>query len=168
VSLSKTLVWFGLLAATAAAVPATAQPGSAAGAARREILALRAANNRAIAARDLDGVMAIAADDYVLVGGNGGIHRSRAEMRELWARGFADPHDGGCVRTPQRVDAGASGGVLRAAESGRWACPAHTPGGEARYAGRYLAHWSRRSGAWRVVADVYVTLACRGPGCSAA
>jgi ketosteroid isomerase-like protein len=126
---------------------------------------LRSENNQAMAARDLTKTMAIAADDYVLVGGNDGVHRSKADMQQVWANDFADPKGLPCVRHPDRFEIGGYGGVLRAAETGSWACPEATSQGEARLSGRYFAHWSKKSGGWKVVSDNYVTLGCQGTGC---
>ena len=130
---------------------------------RAAILALREANNRAIAARDLDGIMRIAADDYVLVAGGDSIIRTAAEMRARWTATFAVPTFAGCVRTPRNVEVGEQGGTLRAAESGDWRCTGYTRDGQVF--GSYFAHWTKRSGEWRVVSDNYVTLGCRGDGC---
>jgi ketosteroid isomerase-like protein len=127
---------------------------------------LRSENNTAMAARDLGKTMAIVADDYVLVGGNDGIHRSKTDMQTAWAAGFADPKGLPCVRKAERFDIGEYRGVNRAAETGSWECPHATGSGEERLSGQYLAHWSKRSGTWKVVSDNYVTLACSGPGCN--
>jgi ketosteroid isomerase-like protein len=132
---------------------------------RRAILALRDANNRALAAHDLDGAMDIAADDYVVTGGDGGIDRSVAENRKAWAAEFATSGQDRYVRTPAEVEVGEHKGVLRAAESGTWQGLEQRPAGEARTFGRYFVHWSKASGRWRVVSESYVTLGCRGPGC---
>jgi ketosteroid isomerase-like protein len=132
---------------------------------RSAIHALRVANNRAIAARDVNRTMLIAAEDYVLVSGSDTIIRSAEAMRARWTESFRDSNQGGCVRQPEQVEVGQNGGVLRAAETGRWRCPRTTPGGEAEPYGSYFAHWSKRSGEWRVVSDNYVTLGCRGKGC---
>lgn len=110
--------------------------------------------------------MAIAADDYVLVGGNDGIHRTRRETQNYWAEAFADPHNEACLRQIRDISVGYYHGVARAAEIGSWSCPRTTSQGEERLWGQYLAHWSKHSGEWRVVSDNYVTLGCRGTGCS--
>lgn len=129
---------------------------------KNAIAALRRANNQAIAARDLEATMRMVAEDYVAVGGSDGVVRSRDEMRSLWARDFASPHPANqCVRQPTTIEVGQVAGVLRAAESGRWRCP----GERSTPVGAYFAHWSKRSGEWRLVSDNYVTLGCRGPGC---
>ena len=126
---------------------------------------LRSENNAALAAHDLRKVMSIAADDYVLVGGNDGIYRGKTDMAKIWAEDFVDPSDGGCVRTAGPIEVGSSGGTVRAAEVGTWECLTRLKNGERRRFGRYLAHWSKRSGEWRVVSDNYVTLGCRGDEC---
>lgn len=120
---------------------------------REAIVALRAANNRAIAAKDVDGIMRIAAEDYVLVAGSGGIFRSAADMRKGWE---ATPQD--CTRTPRRIEVGAVSDVLRAAEQGEWRCAG---GGSVH--GSYFAHWRKQGDDWRVVSDTYVSLGAR-PG----
>jgi ketosteroid isomerase-like protein len=130
---------------------------------RAAILALRAANNRAMAAGDLEGTMRIVARDYVLVSGSGQIVRSAEEMRAIWAGALRDKSRL-CVRTPLRVDVGANRGVLRAAESGEWTCRGSAA--DATDHGAYFAHWSRNSGAWQVTSDTYVALGCRGAGCA--
>ncbi len=132
---------------------------------RAAIHALRARNNQAIAARDVDGTMSIAADDYVLVAGSDTIVRSAEAMRLRWAETFRDPGSRGCVRQPEKIEVGEYGDVLRAAEYGQWRCPRTTPAGEAEPHGSYFAHWSKRAGEWRVVSDNYVALGCRGSGC---
>jgi ketosteroid isomerase-like protein len=132
---------------------------------KRAILALRDANNHALAAHDLDAAMAIIADDYVNTGGNSAIERNVAEMRKGWSEEFARPGHDRYVRTPEDVQVGERKGVLRAAESGIWEGIDHKPAGESRPYGRYFAHWSKAGGRWRVVSDTYVTLGCRGPGC---
>jgi ketosteroid isomerase-like protein len=151
------------LAASASAAGASKPDGYAQD--RRAILQLRAANNRALAAHDVDGAMAIAADDYVIVGGNGGIDRGVAENRKVWAEEFANPVHDRYVRTPVSVEIGLRKGVLRAAESGRWEGIDHKPAGESRPFGRYFVHWTKASGAWRALSETYVTLGCRGSGC---
>ncbi len=132
---------------------------------RKAVLGLRAENNRAIAAHNLDGVMSVSADDYILVGGSGGIDRSKAEARKGWAEEFATRGFDRYVRTPTRVEIGERKGVLRAAELGRWEGYNRKAGGLSRPYGRYFAHWSKASGQWKLVSDTYVTLGCRGLGC---
>lgn len=140
-------------------VPTTAEEVAA-------LRALRLGNNRAIAAHDVAGTMAIAADDYVLVAGNDTIFRDKAAMTARWTRAFADPAALPCRRSPERFKVGDYDTIRRAAEQGRWECPLTTARGRIFPYGRYFAHWSKRSGAWKVVSDVYVTLGCRGEGCN--
>ena len=132
---------------------------------RRAILALRAANNQALAAHDVDRAMAIAAADYVTVGGDSSIERGTAQNRKGWVEEFAAPGHDRYLRTPVEVEIGERKGVLRAAESGRWEGVNHKVAGEARPFGRYFAHWTKASGTWRAVSETYVTLGCRGSGC---
>jgi ketosteroid isomerase-like protein len=132
---------------------------------KQTILALRAENNRAIAAHDLDGTMRIAGEDYVLTGGSSGIERSQAEARKGWAEEFATQAFERYVRTPTQVQIGERKGVLRAAELGRWEGFNRKAAGSSRPFGRYFVHWSKATGTWKIVSETYVTLGCRGPGC---
>ena len=83
---------------------------------RKTILALRAENNRAIAAHDLDGTMRIVADDYVMIGGSSGIERTPAENRKGWEEDFATKGHDRYVRTTTRVEIGERKGVDLAAD----------------------------------------------------
>ncbi len=158
-----TRISFAVLGVTLIGAPLHAAPRYADE--KRIILALRAENNRAIAAHDLDGVMRIVADDYVLTGGSSGIERSPAEARKGWAERFAIEGHDRYVRTPTQVEVGERKGVLRAAELGRWEGIDRKAAGVSRPFGRYFVHWSKATGRWKVVSETYVTLGCRGPGC---
>ena len=123
---------------------------------RSAILALRDANNQAIAAQDVPGIMAIAADDYVLIASSGKIARSKAEAAEIWTNA---PRQ--CVRTPQSVEIGAVQDQMTAAESGQWRCRVADGGS---VGGSYFAHWRKGELGWRVTADVYVPLGAQPAG----
>ena len=125
---------------------------------RATILELRADHNRAIAAGDVEGFMRIAADDYVSIFGGGSIIRSKDELRRIW---MARPQH--CTRSPLRLEIGRVDGQVRAAELGEWRCDVQAPA--KIYKGSYFAHWTKKSGEWRVVSDTYVSLSCRGDGC---
>ena len=153
------------IAAALAMIGTYAQAAPSYPAEKKAILDLRANHNRAIASRDLEATMIIAADDYVLVDGSSAIARSKEEDRKGWAEEFASKGFGRYVRTPVQVDVGERKGVLRAAELGRWEGVMQRASGEAHPFGRYFAHWTKATGQWKVVSETYVTLGCRGKGC---
>ncbi len=126
---------------------------------------LRAQNNRALAAHDLDATMRIVGKDFVLVGGSSGIDRSRDDDRKAWVEEYARPGFDRYIRTPARIEVGERKGVLRAAELGKWEGIDHLPAGESRPYGSYFVHWSKATGEWKVVSETYVTLGCHGRGC---
>ena len=132
---------------------------------KKLIQALRAENNVAIAAHDIDGTMRIVAENYVMTGGSSGIERSAAENRKGWIEEFATKGHDRYVRTMTKLEIGDSKGVLRAAELGQWEGINHKEAGVSKPFGSYFVHWSKATGQWRVVAETYVTLGCRGPGC---
>lgn len=122
------------------------------------IRALRQAHNAALAAYDLDGIIHLSTDDYVLIlGGSGQVIQGKTAYREFVDAAFADPHPMLFARTPDRIDVGTPEGYPVAAETGRWTGTATDSSG-ARIAGRYLAHWTRRTGEWRIASETYVTV----------
>jgi uncharacterized protein (TIGR02246 family) len=121
------------------------------------IRALRACHNDALAAFDVKGVVALSTDDYVMIlGGSGQVIQGKPAYREFVAAAFADRQAMRFVRTPDRIDVGAPDGFAVAAETGRWVGTAAD--GATRSAGRYLVHWTKASGAWRIVSETYIAL----------
>ena len=66
------------------------------------------------------------------------------------------------VRTPSAVEVGSNG--QRAFESGSWVGTTETAG-DRRLGGRYSAYWRKVDGAWKIHAELFVTLSCEGTGC---
>lgn len=128
----------------------------AAARANGDIRALRDQSNAAIAARDLDGVMASVGARTVMVEGGGGVMTGRAAIRAAWKAQFADPSWIAYVRTPDEIRVAQAGD--RAAESGDWLGRFRVGASEGRLSGRYFVHWVLNGGEWRVLAETYVTL----------
>ena len=138
-------------------------PAFSIGQERARIGALRDRNNAAIAARDVDGITHLATDDYVMILGGGHALNGPAAYRDYVAKAFAHPDAMRFVRTPDRIDVGMDDGELVAAESGRWVGAA--PKGEGpRLAGRYLVHWTKSSGDWRIASETYVMVDSKSAG----
>lgn len=121
------------------------------------IRTLRASHNQALAAHDVDAVVHLATDDFVMILGGGQVIRGKAAYRSFVAQAFADPHPMLFARTPDRIDVGAPAGHAEAAETGRWSGIA-TDGSRTRIGGRYLVHWTRATGDWRIASETYVTV----------
>lgn len=120
------------------------------------IRALRQAHNAALAARDLDAIVHLSTDDFVMIlGGSGQLIQGKAAYRDFVAQSFADPYPMLFVRTPDRIDVGAADGQPVAAETGRWTGSA-TDSTRFRIAGRYLVHWTKQAGEWRIASESYV------------
>ena len=125
------------------------------------ILMQRAASNRALAEKDFDAFQQILDADYQITRGNGGFgdaDEAAGMVRELFA---SKPYTL-YVRTPAAVEVGSSG--QRAFESGSWVGTTEPEGGR-RLGGNYSAYWRRVDGAWRIHAELFVTLFCEGTGC---
>ena len=130
-------------------------PAFSIGQERARIGALRDQNNAAIAARDVDGITRLATDDYVMILGGGRVLNGLAEYRDYVAKAFDHANAMRFERTPDRIDVGTDDGALAAAESGRWV--GTMPAGQgARLTGRYLVHWTKSSGDWRIASETYV------------
>jgi len=122
------------------------------------IRALRASHNAALAAFDVEAIVSLSTDDYVMIlGGSGQLIQGKADYRAFVAAAFADPHPMRFTRTPDRIDVGAPDGFPVAAETGRWLGTA-SDGSGARTGGRYLARWTKQGGDWRIVSETYVTV----------
>ena len=140
------------------AVPPALTPRLSPAKEQAAIRTLRASHNAALAAFDADGTVHLSTDDHVMIlGGGGQVIQGKAAYRDFVKAAFADPHPMRFARTPDRIDVGAPEGFAVAAETGRWIGTA-TDGSGARTAGRYLVHWTKRSGEWRIASETYVTV----------
>ena len=138
-----------------------ARAGQAQAAADESVIrALRADNNRAIAAHDLARFTAMFDDDAVFVWSGGGSAVGKAALARDFAEDFAEPGFITYIRSPQRLAVSAN--RLRAVEHGTWTALKR----QTRYGGDYTAHWARTSGEWRVRGELYVKLYCNGPLCT--
>lgn len=124
------------------------------------IRALRADNNRAIAAHNLVRFTAMFDDDAVFVWSGGGSAIGKAALARDFAEDFAEPGFITYIRSPQRLAVSAN--RLRAVEHGTWTALRR----QTRYGGDYTAHWAKTSGEWRVRGELYVKLYCSGPLCT--
>lgn len=139
------------------AVPPTPAPRLSPAGEQAAIRALRARHNEALAALDTEAVVALSTDDYVIIlGGSGQVIQGKAAYREFVIAAFADRQAMRFVRTPDRIDIGAPEGFPVAAETGRWVGTAADDAG--RISGRYLVHWTKESGAWRITSETYITV----------
>ena len=128
------------------------------------VLALRAANNRAIAAHDLSAFTPMFAEDAVFVWSDGSSGIGKAGLVQRFTRDFADPAFVTYVRTPTQVAVSEQG--ARAVEHGTWTAIKRGAQGETRYGGDYAAHWARTANGWQVRGELYVKLRCAGPLCT--
>ena len=129
------------------------------------IRAARASSNRAIAAHDVAGALAVLDDGFHAAISSGAFRTSREEMGRAFAERFDAFHDAVYIRTPLHVEVAADG--LIAAEAGEWVGSWTTADGPFRTGGRYAAHWRKGAdGRWLIRAELFVPLFCEGPGCA--
>jgi ketosteroid isomerase-like protein len=109
-----------------------------------EIRAARAASNAAIAARDVDAIVALLMPNYQVVTARNATRQGREASRASWTA-----IDVTYVRTPTEIRVSADD--TQAHENGEW------EGGGLR--GVYSAKWLRdEDGAWRLLGEIFSTL----------
>lgn len=164
-----------LVAAVVAAVSAVATPAatqssdvargsapadSAVRRAAREIAAARARSNAAIAAQDTARIAAEWWPDVHVVSSTSAQLAGASANAGRLAEQFARRPDTRYIRTPEDIQVWLAWDV--AAERGRWVGTWTDPDGPVRIEGSYQAQWRRRDGQWRLQAELFVPLACRG------
>ena len=140
-------------------------PGSAGGAAERDIFAARQAQNEAIARYDADRVAGFWTEDVELRRGLGQLVVGRAAYRQLFV-GDAANRDSALVyqREPSHIESSATWPL--AFESGTWEGHVGRVDGPVVIRGQYGAQWVRRDGRWLIRGEVFVALTCASVGCS--
>lgn len=126
-----------------------------------QIRSLRAQSNAAIARHDAHAVASFLDTRYQITVGSGDLNW--AGRAAQWSAVFAKFPDVIYVRTPQSVKVSSSG--TRAAEIGTWVGSWTTVDGRQQEGGEYAAHWERIGGVWKIRAELFVTLSCKGPAC---
>lgn len=119
------------------------------------ITAQRAASNAAIARHEVAGMAQYWLADFVQVGGNGGYKTGIDSVFVGWEKAFRQHPDAGYVRRPHRIALNPNG--LLAWETGTWV-GTWQQGGSFRGGGDYSAMWRKKDGAWKLQAELYVTL----------
>lgn len=144
-------VLLGLAASVAAQPPR--RPADA-------IRAARARSNAAIAAHDTAALAAEWMADVHVVTSTSAQLAGAAVNAARMADQFARRPDTRYVRTPTSIRVWEAWDV--ASERGTWTGSWTDPDGPVRIAGEYQAQWRRRDGRWRIQAEVFVPLSCRG------
>lgn len=124
------------------------------------VRAARAAQNTAIAKRDIDRTASYWSPDIVVTAGLGRVIRGRDEYRAAFAADSALLY----WREPERIDVAENAKWPLAFETGSWT------GRVAAYTrplirGRYSAQWQKVDGQWRIRSEVFVALGCSPPAC---
>jgi ketosteroid isomerase-like protein len=127
------------------------------------IRSLRAASNAAIAAHDAGAVASFLDEDYVITISTGAIERSRREAVESFAAHFVEFPDVVYVRTPTEIIVSET--YPLAFETGTWVGSRTDANGPLENGGRYTASWRKVDGAWKIHAELFVGLYCRGKDC---
>jgi uncharacterized protein (TIGR02246 family) len=154
-SLALTLVTGTALVTTSMLVMTPRQGGAEA-----EIRERREAFNRAIADRDTAALAAIWTDDVDVVTSAGGRISGRDAYRERFASYFENRPGYTYRREPYRVRVHEPWGV--ATERGRWRARWTEPDGSVDVGGEYLIHWRHTDAGWRVHAEMFAVIHCRG------
>jgi len=151
-------------AACAPQAPATPPRAVPSNADAQAVRTARAAQNRAIAAGDIDSIAAFWTDDVEIRRGLGQLIVGRSAYRQLWVP--TDDPDAALIyqRVPETVSVSSRWPL--AYESGTWAGHLGRVNGPAVIGGSYAAQWVKRNGRWLIRGEVYVALACEAQGCA--
>ena len=133
-----------VLAAVVAASAGTAQDEG------REIEALRAGSNAAIARHDAAAAVSLFLPDGLVIGSGGGLIRGGDGMRAAFGQSFRDPNFITYVREPEKVTVAGD----TAAEEGHW----RGVWKDRAIGGRFLARWKRTADGWRIQSEMYIPL----------
>lgn len=106
-----------------------------------------AAFNAAVAAKNDSAVLALYADNAVLMPPNEPSVTGADAIRTFWAQLW--PMDASLVITPTAITVAASGDM--ATEAGSWVFTA----GPMQDTGKYLVHWHKLNGTWKMVEDMW-------------
>lgn len=141
-------------------------PRSTSAAERAALRDARIAQNRAIAAGDLDGVARFWTDDVTVRRALGQPLSGRAAARQA-----LEPSATPGSRVVYQRNATAFDVSLHwplAFETGKWEGHSGTVSGPTVIGGRYSAQWVKRDGRWLIRSEVFVALSCAGVGCESA
>jgi ketosteroid isomerase-like protein len=127
------------------------------------VRAARTAQNKAIAAGDLDRVASFWTEDVT-------VRRALGQPlsgRDAARKALETPPEPATRLIYQRLtkDVEVSPTWPLAFETGMWEGHQGTAGGPVVIAGRYSAQWVKRGDRWLIRSEVFVALTCRGAGC---
>ena len=117
---------------------------------QREIEALRAKSNAAIARHDAAEAVSMFMQNGRVLGSGGGLIEGAAAMRSAFLQSFSDANFVTYVREPERVTVAGD----TAAEEGRWRAVRR----DKSFGGIFLARWDRTPQGWRILSEMYVAL----------
>ncbi len=119
------------------------------------IRARRAASNAAIAARDVNGVIALMLEHITVTVAGGPILVGRAASLAAFIEQFADPAFRGYVREPGTISVHA--GAITATEQGRWVGRWQHGVRHEELRGMYSAEWRLAEAGWQLASEVFVS-----------
>ena len=125
------------------------------------IRAARSAQNRAIAADDLDRVASFWTDDVTVRRALGAPLDGKQAARQA----LVAPRGTRLVYQRLTKDVEVSAHWPLAFETGVWEGHQGTATGPTVIGGRYSAQWVKRNGQWLIRSEVFVALTCQGVGC---
>jgi ketosteroid isomerase-like protein len=164
VALAASVLSSPLVIAVGSSHGSDARPTAAAD--RAALRDARIAQNRAIAAGDLDRVASFWTDDVTVRRALGQALSGRAAARQALESPAASGPRLVYQRNATAFDV--SGQWPLAFETGRWDGRSGSASGPTVIGGRYSAQWVKRDGRWLIRSEVFVALSCAGAGCEAA
>lgn len=141
------------LSAPAAEAQVAPPPAAAARSADEQaIWELEGRWNRLIAARDLEGIVALYASDGLVMPAGSPAAQGPAAVRQVWTGLLGLP---GLKATLTPLQVTVAGSRDLALDRGRYELTTTGAGGPATEVGKYLVVWKKVGGAWKVAADMF-------------
>jgi hypothetical protein len=132
--------------------------------ATQEIRSIRSKFNESIKNHDAASIGAFLDSEYQITTSNGEQYQGTPEEEvAAWDEIFRNNEDVVYVRSPELIEV-SSYNVL-AAESGTWTGSWSQSEGAVEIGGRYFAQWRNVDGEWKIRAEIFVGLFCKGSGC---
>lgn len=123
---------------------------------------LRAASNRAIAAKDTAGISRLWTQDFHMISSRNTEVSGRKANQLNFAKEFKNRPDVVYIRTPAKIEVNETWNM--AAEHGEWVGTWTDSNDKIEVRGTYFAKWHRLNGQWLIRAELYVPLQCKGGG----
>lgn len=128
-----------------------------------QIRATRCASNQAIGNHDSVALAEFLTEDFHIVSSRNAESSGKEAMQKSFAQEFKAKQKVIYVRTPLTIQIYENWNM--ASESGTWTGQWEEPEGLVQLTGTYYAKWHKVKGVWKIRAEIFTPLTCKGKTC---